>query len=652
MDIIVGTAGHIDHGKTALVKALTGTDTDRLPEEKKRGITIDLGFAEMEHGGVHFGFVDVPGHERFVKNMLAGASGIDIVLLVIAADEGVMPQTREHFDICRLLGVSSGIVVLTKRDLVDEEMLDLVRLDAAELVAGSFLENAPVIAVSAKSGEGISELKNELVVCAKDGDKATPLADAAAGTPESVPAPNRVPVLPIDRVFSKKGFGTVVTGTLISGTITEGDELDLLPLGRILRVRGLQTHGNAVATAHAGQRTAVNLAGIDRDEIERGMQLAEKDVLRTTVAVDAKIDVLKDAKRGLKSRQRVRVHIGAAEVLARLSILNSEGEIDTGENDLAQLRFESPIACVFGERFVIRSYSPQMTIAGGVILDPFAERHRRKEFDETRVFLENVESAGNDADKLIEYFTLRGGENGLPESELRAITGWTLEQTRLAISKNVRNIDDIDGLLISTHSLHAISSRIVAAVEAFHSSQPLLPGIGREQLREQTTNNVLEPIFRRALALLENEKRIAIQHDIVRSAAFSTSLAPDEEGFKTRLLSIYRAAELEVPKLDDAIADAVKAANLPAAKAKGILNLLINSKELVKVTDEFYFTSATINKLTEKIRTSAENATDRFIDVAKFKELAGVSRKYAIPLLEYFDREKVTVRRGDKRYIV
>ncbi|MDQ3748230.1 MAG: selenocysteine-specific translation elongation factor, partial [Acidobacteriota bacterium] len=354
MDIIVGTAGHIDHGKTALVKALTGVDADRLPEEKQRGITIDIGFAELDLGEVKIGFVDVPGHERFVKNMLAGASGIDFVLLVVAADEGVMPQTREHFEICRLLEVKSGLIVLTKKDLVDAELLDLCRLDVSELVENSFLENAPVIAVSAKTGDGIAELKETLRTLAL-----------------KIPARKNETVarLPIDRSFSVKGFGAVATGTLISGEISEADELEILPIEKIVRVRGLQTHGKAVKTVRAGQRTAVNLGGIERAEIERGMVLAEKAVLRPTQIFDAQIENLKDARKSLKTRQRVRVHIGTIESLARVQIINEQNEIAPGEKDFVQLRLETPIVCVPNERFIIRSYSPQITVAGGRVLD-------------------------------------------------------------------------------------------------------------------------------------------------------------------------------------------------------------------------------------------------------------------------------------------
>ncbi len=362
--VIVGTAGHIDHGKSALVRALTGNDPDRLPEEKRRGITIDLGFADLDLGGVRIGFVDVPGHERFIKNMLAGAHGIDVVALVIAADEGVMPQTREHFDICRLLGVQQGLVVISKTDLVEQELLELVASEVAELVAGSFLESAPVIPVSAKTGVGLDQLQ-------------IALKEVSLRVPGR--ARGFLPRLPVDRVFAMKGFGAVVTGTLVSGSIAQGDELELLPTHSRVRARGIQVHGNAVEKARAGQRTAVNLGGIETSAIERGMVLAPVSSLRTTQILDVKVSVLRSAPRDLRSRARVRFHIHAAEVLARVQVLEPGGQIAPGTEGLAQLRLETPIAAVAGEPFIVRSYSPSLTIAGGQVLDPLSSKHRGRD---------------------------------------------------------------------------------------------------------------------------------------------------------------------------------------------------------------------------------------------------------------------------------
>ena len=405
--IIVGTAGHIDHGKTALVRALTGIDADRLPEEKRRGITIDIGFADLDLGEVRIGFVDVPGHERFVKNMLAGAHGIDLVALVIAADESVMPQTREHFDICRLLGVAHGLVVLTKKDLVDDELLQLARAEAEDLVKGSFLEHAPIVAVSSRTGEGIDELK-------------ITLRELGSGAPAR--SEDFVARLPIDRAFTMKGFGAVVTGTLIAGEINESEELDLLPAGIRTRVRGLQVHGHPVKQATAGQRTAVNLGGVEAGAIERGMVLSPVGRLRTTQVVDASVQLLKDAPRALRSRQRIRVHIGAAEVLSRVRVLEASGEIKPGSSGFAQIRFESPLVGVLGDRFILRSYSPQATIGGGRILDPFAPKHRARDTPAIRTSLENL-ATGN-ATRQLGQFVSDAGRHGLTYEALAARTAW------------------------------------------------------------------------------------------------------------------------------------------------------------------------------------------------------------------------------------
>ena len=422
MEIIVGTAGHIDHGKTALIKALTGVDADRLPEEKRRGITVDLGFADLSIGDAHFGFVDVPGHERFVKNMLAGASGIDLVILVIAADEGVMPQTREHFDICRLLGVNAGIVVLTKTDLVDVETLDLAKLDAAELVANSFLENAPVVSVSSRTGEGIEALKNILVQ----------VSNGLPGRDDHL-----VTRLPVDRSFSMKGFGAVVTGTLASGEIMEGADMQLLPQGAKVRVRGLQTHGRTVKTATAGKRVAVNLGGIDHSKVERGMMLVEPNILSPTQIFDADIDVLPGAPKSLRTRQRVRVHIGTIEALARIQILNNAGEIAPGDRDLAQIRLESPVAAVPGERFIIRSYSPQFTIAGGAVIDNRAAKHRRKNLDAVRQYLLDLRCASGDPIAMVKLISTAMGTVGLSLADLRARTALKKGILAEAIDRNI-----------------------------------------------------------------------------------------------------------------------------------------------------------------------------------------------------------------------
>ncbi|MGI8786383.1 MAG: selenocysteine-specific translation elongation factor [Pyrinomonadaceae bacterium] len=637
MDIIVGTAGHIDHGKTALVKSLTGVDADRLPEEQKRGITIDIGFAELDLGDVRIGFVDVPGHEKFVKNMLAGASGIDLVALVIASDAGVMPQTREHFEICRLLEIKSGLIILTQTDLVDEELLELVKLDASELVENSFLENAPVVAVSAKTGEGIEELKQTL-------------KNLAAKIPER--KNEFVARLPIDRSFSVKGFGAVVTGTLVSGEITEADEMEVLPPEKRVRVRGLQTYGKSVKTARAGQRTAVNLGGIEHAETTRGMVLCEKNILRPTQIFDAEIEVLKDAKKNLKSRQRVRVHIGTIEALARIQVLNERNEIAKGETDFAQLRLEIPIVCVPSERFIIRSYSPQITIAGGRILDNSAQKHRRKEVEIIRKRL-RVLSAADKAER-IKIHLETAGEHGLTFADLQARTGWRREVLQKAIRENTekKSIVEAENFYVARTPFENLRSKTLAEIENFHRREPLAKGIFRETLREKIFAHLPPKIFKATLLALEKDDKIASEKDTLRAASHNLELSSDEKNLRENLRKIYQTANLEVPKLEDALSDSLKGTKKTRETARKIFQLFLNSGEIVKVSEEFYFTKTAIDALVEKIKSFADATSDRLIDVPAFKTIAGISRKYAIPLLEFFDRERITRRAGDKRIVL
>ncbi len=640
MEIIVGTAGHIDHGKTALVRALTGTDADRLPEEKQRGITIDIGFAELEIGDVHFGFVDVPGHERFVKNMLAGASGIDVVMLVIAADEGVMPQTREHFEICRLLGLTHGIIVLTKRDMVDDEMLELARLDAAELVAGSFLEDAAVVAVSSKTGLGMDELT-------------TTLAELAASKGER-PDDARAAFLPIDRSFTVKGFGAVVTGTLAHGEIAEGTELELLPGQRRVRVRGLHTHGRSVKAARAGQRTAINLAGIDHSELSRGMAVGEPGVMSPTQIFDAEVELLGDAPRPMRSRQRVRIHIGTAEILARVFVMNSAGEISAGDVGPVQFRLESPVACAMADRFIIRSYSPQRTIGGGKVFLPLADKHKRRDIPAAVALIDELKVAGHDRATIASIFIDAGGENGISIFELRAQTGWKKEATEKALAECVAAGGAINGggRFVAVSQFDAMKARVLDRINRFHSADPLARGISRETLREQGFRYVPPEVFDSLLALLISEGKLAGDKDLVRFADHQTEMSAEEKAVSGSISATLRDAKLEPPKLADVVAEAIKSTTVSPPSAQKLVRLLIGSGAMIKVTDEYCFDAEALNELKADLRSYADASTDRTIDVTRFKEIAGVSRKYAIPLLEYFDRERVTVRAGDKRVIM
>jgi selenocysteine-specific elongation factor len=652
--IIVGTAGHIDHGKTALVRALTGIDADRLPEEKRRGITIDIGFADLELGDVRIGFVDVPGHERFVKNMLAGAHGIDVVALVIAADEGVMPQTREHFDICRLLAVREGLIVLTKKDLVDEDLLALVRAEAKEMVAGSFLAEAPIVAASSRTGEGIEELKKTL---------------REVGARVSSRSQEALTRLPIDRVFSMSGFGTVITGTLISGEINEGDDLELLPgalspglasartaradqAGKRLRVRGLQVHGAKVKQASAGQRTAVNLGGVEVAEIDRGMVLAPVEKLQATQIVDAEVRMLADASRPLRSRQRVRVHLGAAEVLARVQVLHPAQEIKPGAQGLAQFRFESPMVGVMGDRFIIRSYSPQRTIGGGIILDPFAARHRAKDLAPIRERLADLRAGSRE--QVVALFTAAAEEHGLTRSDLIARTAWRERIAEKAIGKALAAgaIVDAAGELYNPAIFQDLKRKVLEEINAHHRSEPLSRGLAKELLRGRLFKHASPGIFRAVLTELEKESKLMVESDVVRRREHTRALAGADAELRDRLETIYREAKLSPPGLTDAFARAgVTAATQPHARK--ILQVLIDAGSLVRVDGDLYFHRAALDELIGKLRALAgKGAADRAIDVPAFKELAGISRKYAIPLLEYLDREKITRREGDRRIVL
>jgi selenocysteine-specific elongation factor len=640
--IIIGTAGHIDHGKSSLVQALTGKDPDRLPEEKRRGITIDLGFADLDLGDVRVGFVDVPGHERFVKNMLAGVHGIDAVALVIAADEGVMPQTREHFEICRLLNVQQGLVILTKTDLVDDELLSLVRAEAEELVAGSFLDGAPLVSVSVRSRFGLDELRAEL-------------RQIANLIPER--SSDFVTRLPIDRAFTMKGFGVVVTGTLVAGEIAAGDELELLPIGRRVRARGVQVHGTLVSRAQSGQRTAVNLAGAEVSEIERGMTLAPTGRLLPTQIIDVELNVLPTAPRAIRTRSRLRVHLGSAEVLARVRVLNNRGEVSPGESGFAQLRFESPVVALHDERFIIRSYSPAATIAGGVVLDPQATKHRGREMAKTHERLRSLLESGRPGKLAV--FVAAAGDHGLRPSDIAARTGWN-DEVVMQVAKQAQEtttpgdatIMDVDGVLVSTENFERLSRIAIDEVKRHHEREPLARGLARETLRERHFTHAAPEIFRAVITRLEKDDALVAEKDIVRAREHGQELSAADEQLREKIAQAYKKSALEAPTLDQVLVEA----GVPMAQrthARKILQLLIDDGTLVRVQGEMFFHSHAIEHLKGLLRQFASaHEPERLIDVPGFKDLAGVSRKYAIPLLEYFDRERITVRAGDKRIIL
>jgi selenocysteine-specific elongation factor len=629
--VIVGTAGHIDHGKTALVKALTGTDADRLEEEKRRGITIDIGFAHLElptsDGDVlRLGFVDVPGHERFVRNMLAGVGGIDLVLLVIAADESVKPQTREHFDICRLLAVRRGITVLTKADLVDAETLDVVRLEVEEFLRGSFLDgsNTPLIPVSSLTGAGIEELKRALIRVAGE----SPARDSTS-----------LARLPIDRVFTMKGFGTVVTGTLISGTIHKEDELEVSPKGQTVRVRGVQVHGKAAERATAGQRTALNLAGVTTEELARGMTLAPPATFQTTSVIDVELSVLASAK-PLKDRARVHFHSYTFETVATV-VLYDRKQVDPGATALAQLRLSEPALVLPGDRFIIRRFSPVVTIGGGVVLEN-ASAARTKKKSERVEYLRLLAATSGPA--ALQARIVAAGTRGLSLDEAMARTGWTPQQITAALAA-LPEVSRLGDHLILKTLRDQIRDRLLSLLDAFHQKNPLVAGISKEELRGRLAD-VHPEIFERVFEEAIRGKRIALAGELVQLPGRGVALKDDEAESKKTIEAAFASAGLKVPFLRDVLAGL----KVDKTRAQKIVTLLLRDKVLIKISDDLVFHRQALADLRRLM--AAEKLKSSQIDVARFKDMTGVSRKYAIPLLEYLDREHVTRRVGDKRVIL
>jgi selenocysteine-specific elongation factor len=630
-NVIVGTAGHIDHGKSTLVEALTGTHPDRLAEEKRRGITIDLGFAFLVENGVRFGLVDVPGHERFVSNMLAGASGIDVLLLVIAADESIKPQTREHFDICRLLGVQRGVVALTKSDMVDGETLELVRLEAEDFLRGSFLEHAPIVPVSAKTGAGLAELKRAL-------------SEAAANASGKDAA--RYFRLPIDRAFAMKGFGSVVTGTLISGSVGPGDEVELFPSGERLRVRGVQSGGKNVERATPGQRTAVNLAGIEHTALKRGMVLTAVGKFRKTRRIDVRLELLPSAKK-MKQGARVHFHAGTAETIAEV-FLHGEKELLPGGSAVANLKLQDEILVLPADRFIVRQFSPVVTIGGGAVLDPLARRPMLR--DTGRVaFLETLERG--DHDETLAAITERA-LLGLGQEEVVARTGWTENEIQGALRKlqgtgRVRTVSSEPLVLVSGKWFEEVRRKIAEKVERFQKENPLLPGISREDLRASLGKRVRSETFRAAIEELAAEKKLDAQGELVKKAGSEIALLPEEAKAKEQIEAAFASASLAVPSVKEVLGKLT----VEAKRAEKLLQILLREKSLVRVSPDLIFHRQALAQLKEQLSLYKKAKGDR-ISVPAFKELTGITRKYAIPLLEYLDRERLTRRVGEERVIL
>ncbi len=629
--VIVGTAGHIDHGKSSLVEALTGTNPDRLEEEKRRGITIDLGFAFLDDSKVSFGFVDVPGHERFVKNMLAGAWGVDILLLVVAADEGIKPQTREHFAICRLLGVSRGVIALTKVDRVAEDDLELSRLEIEEFVEGSFLGTAPLIPVSTRTGRGLAELRAALI-------------EAAEGIPAK--DPRQYFRLPVDRSFSVKGFGTVVTGTLAAGTVSVEEEVELLPPGTKLRVRGVETAGRTVLHAEAGQRTAINLAAIDHSAVRRGMTLASPGKFRATRRIDVYLELLSSA-RPLKDRARVHFHSGTSEMVGEV-LLFERRELAPGESGFAQIRLQEEAVLVMGDRFIIRQFSPMTTIGGGTVVDPLARRLARKDTGHIQ-FLETIR--GGSREEILRAMTERN-ILGVGMNEIVARTGWLETEIRnaaeaLGKNREVRIVSREPLTLVSVKLFDEICRKLLARIDQFHKENPLLPGMAREELRSVLGRRVRLESFQTALNELAAAKKLSVEGDLVRKPGSEVTLTPEEAKAKAQIEEAFRRTGLAVPSAKEVLSQLT----IDSRNAEKILQILLREKVLVRVSPELVFHEEALRQLGRLLH-DYKNSKGERIAVPSFKLLTGVTRKYAIPLLEYLDRQRVTRRAGDERVIL
>lgn len=627
---IIGTAGHIDHGKTLLVKGLTGTDTDRTPEEKARGITIELGFAFY---GEHATIIDVPGHERFVKTMVAGVSTIDVALLVIAADDGVMPQSREHLDVLELLGVERGIIALNKVDLAEEDWLDLVEEDIAELVSGTFLQDAPIVRVSGTTMHGIEELKQRL-------------EEAIAETQEKrSEGPFR---LSVDRAFSAKGFGLVCTGTVLSGNLSKGDEVEVLPAGKEVRTRSLQRHGEEVDAVSAGDRAAVNVVGQERLPIQRGDVLAEPGSLAPSSMLDARLRLVSSCPKELEHRTRVRLHLGTCEVMARVVLLEQD-RLQPGEDGLVQLRLESPVAAAWGDRFVIRRYSPPLTIGGGTILEAHPSKHRRTE----RGLVERLKAIESGEGAEVVEAKLAGTGSGFASLlKLGSDMGLTQEQVQQLAAELVgdgralRLVVDQEDSLVHADRWQQITDGIVEALSVFHEQTPLAKGVNREDLRRQLGRYVPPSLFQRALESQTEDGRIAIEGSLVRAADHRIRFSEAEEQLKQQIEAILLKATLDqVPDVEEL----AQQAGAETASAEAILRALEGLGQVTFLEGTLVMHTTKINEVRDGLRRYLQEHSE--ITVSGFRDLIGSNRRYALALLNRFDGDGFTQRNGDVRVL-
>lgn len=624
---IIGTAGHVDHGKTTLIRALTGMDTDRLKEEQERGMTIDLGFAAlMLPDGTVAGIVDVPGHERFLKNMLAGAGGVDVVLLVVAADESVMPQTVEHLDILRLLDVKNGVVALTKCDMVEEEWVSVVEDDIRSRLKGTFLAEAPIVRVDSLRGTGIPELKKHL------------LASVSRTEPRNVSAPFR---LPVDRVFTRPGFGTVVTGTLVSGTLRVGDTVEVLPQRIQTRIRGLHSHNRKQDAVEAGSRTAANLVGVEVEALERGALLVPPGFLAPTQICDAAIRVLETAAKPLRDRARVRFYLGTAEILGRLRVLGQD-EIGPGKSGYVQFRAEKEFACARGDRFVLRTYSPMRTVAGGTVLDPAPQPKKRND----RKVLETLQARERGTPEDLLEAWLSSAPFGKPRKEAARSVG-------LAEADSERAVEDLlasgrataleGDRLIGAGAWSALRNRLLSILNAYHEANPIRPGMPREELRGMLGTACDSKAFLSAVAALQKAGAVAVEGATVRLADFKVRLNDKQEALLGRISSLFETAAFAAPTLQET-ADELR---VPLDAVISMVRLGQDQGVLVKIAEGLYYHAKTVEKARAQIRDWIRK--EGKITVSQFRDLTGSSRKYAVPVMEYFDAIRFTRRVGDER---
>ncbi len=620
--IILGTAGHIDHGKSALVKALTGTDPDRLKEEKERGITIDLGFADLGYpDGLTIGIVDVPGHERLVRNMLAGAGGIDLVVLVIAADEGIMPQSREHLYICDLLKIKSGLIVITKADLVESDWLELMKDEAKNFVKGTFLEGAPVVPVSSKTMFNMDVLKEEIRKVALKVE----------------PKPTRgLFRLPIDRVFTMKGFGTVITGTALSGSISVDDAVEILPSNIKSRVRGLHSHGKPIQIAYAGQRVAINLQGAEKEELKRGDAVVVPGRFVPTKIIDAKIELLRDSP-DLKNKSLVHFHLATSETIARV-ILYEKNELKPGETGYCQFRLQDPVVSTSGDRYIIRRFSPVETIGGGEIFDPSPPKRKQKDIAEILTVFEK----GSLGDKI----SLKVLQSGLHGISVIALEGWIKAEIpviREAVETLRKNglLLIVEDVLIHKTLFDHFREKVLQTLKNFHAKNPLKSGMPKEELR--AAFKIDSRLFGGLIASIND---IVMEKEIIRLKTFSTVLSQAEETLKPRILDLLQKNEFQPPSKEE-LSQALK---LDQKHLSDILKLLGKEGSLIRISDSMYLTSSAYNRMIADLRNFFSKKPE--MTVAEFRDILGTTRKYALPILEYLDSSKVTLRVGDIRKLL